>query len=98
MFIRSQDKMVLMPIGIMGIYESGDSDKFFDTKSKFYVSCDDDVVGFYSTKEKALKVLDMIQKRNDIIEWKKVMAIGRTEGTLTVPTVTYEMPQDDEID
>ena len=95
MLIRSQDKMILVPIGDDGIQvisTSGYHCVDTETPTHSYT------LGAYSTKEKALKVLDMIQEHSDITDWNKVLLVGKPSGTMTMPPMTFEMPQDSEVE
>jgi len=98
MLIRSQDKMHLLPISKLSVEQFGNSSEFFDTEHKHHIVCDGMNIGGYSIKEKALEVLDMIQEQNDTNEWSKVLYVGSAKmGQNTVPSMTFEMPQDDEV-
>lgn len=61
MLIRSQDKETLInfnnSIAVNTMVDIGGATKMYCS-----YSCDDYVIGHYSSKEKAMKVLDMIQE------------------------------------
>lgn len=61
MWIRSQDKTVLVKASCLYIYESPYMSYYFCIKER------DVDLGIYSSREKALKVLDMIEKNIDVI-------------------------------
>lgn len=82
LWIRSQDKEILINVIAVGV----------DIGSNIYAITNNDkleplVIGNYSTKEKALKVLDEIQ------EFIKNMYIGLA-NYMGKP---FQMPQDDEM-
>lgn len=82
-WIRSQDKSKLVEAHTFDLGEYFDED----------VYADNIVVGRYSTKEKALKVLDMIQ---DAMQPKLIIDVdGRIEQT--GGKQIFVMPQDDEV-
>lgn len=72
MWIRSQDKTVLA--NAQGIY----------IDSRFSVWSDGLLLGEYSTKDKALKVLDEIQYNMELFEHEL--------------TMVFQMPTDNEVD
>ena len=95
MWIRSQNKEILMKvnkieyIGEMGILGNDEGNDTFA------------ILGKYSTEEKALKVLDMIQK--EILKVNCVLSpinngeVVRMLGYVESPKV-FEMPQDSEVE
>ena len=95
MLIRSQDKTKLLPIGKI---KAREVQKTKVSYKQWNIIQDGFRVGSYSTKEKALKVLDMIHEQHNMIEWIKAMAVGMARGQLEVPSMTFEMPQGDEVD
>ena len=97
MWIRSQDKMALMNATTIRMYHTG-------YKTEFCIYCDQKCIaeeytnlGTYSTKEKALKVLDMIQEhitKTNIYDTEK----GEYERYRTLPLkCVFQMPQDSEV-
>lgn len=87
MLIRSQDKKILCPFNAMGICPvTIHENEIKIQKYKIYTSVHGDEVEMseYSTEEKAIKVLDMIQETY-IREFKEI-----TEEV-------YQMPQDSEV-
>ena len=90
MWIRSQDKMALMNATTFRMYYSGH-------KTEWRIYCDQKCIaeeytnlGTYSTKEKALKVLDYIQVHLLDLENSK-------NRTLQLNYYVFQMPQDDEV-
>lgn len=86
-WIRSQDKeMLKLAEEINSWCDSNDS-------KIFYVSAYSNILGIYSSKEKALKVLDMIE------EHLKEPKAYNYNGDIFTPInkVVFQMPQDDEV-
>lgn len=100
MLIRSQDKEYLCNLNtIYGIsYEETHGYKKGKTVSTNHEICVDtgvvDSIGVYSTKEKALKVLDMIQEEYQYNERCK----ARGEEAGTIPSYVFQMPKDEEVE
>ena len=96
MWIRSQDKMALMNATTFRMYYSGH-------KTEWRIYCDQKCIaeeytnlGTYSTKEKALKVLDMIQThtyQTNVYEISK----GDYDYRVCPLKSVFQMPQDDEV-
>lgn len=94
MWVRSQDKLRLLNLNGFNYLNKNNGHKIlgFDTSSD-----NDDMywlLGEYSTKEKAIKALDMLQKK--IIEIDKNKFLGMTEAIYK--NIVFEMPQDDEVE
>jgi hypothetical protein len=84
MIIRSQNKKSITTDLNINIY-ADDEEKEFELINKSLTS-----LGTYSTEEKAIKVLDMIEKLYVESVW--------TEGkTIIANRVCFEMPQDSEV-
>ena len=81
MWIRSQDKKILTEIHDVEI-DSG-----------FKVWGSGSLIGEYSTQEKAIKVLDLIQEK--IIE-RELMNFGLAKR-FSYEHCAFQMPQDDEV-
>ena len=88
-WIRSQDKMSLMNATTFRMY--------YSENSGWRIYCDQKVLceeytnlGTYSTKEKALKVLDEIMSWIDGLEYARNTKSYRS-------TFVYQMPQDSEV-
>lgn len=87
MIIRSQDKKSITTDLNINIYE--DDDGSVEMINKSLTS-----LGTYSTEEKAIKVLDMIQ--NKYFEHMTVESNGAIVNVLERPKV-FQMPQDSEV-
>ena len=80
MWIRSQSKVIILDCKSVAI----SNEIQYNPKEyigKFSVFCENVILGFYSTKEKALKVLDMIEEH---IEYNSNFGV-------------FQMPQDEEV-
>lgn len=85
MLIRSQDRKILVNASDFRIYEE---------HKGFSICARIDVLGYYSTEEKAMKVIDMIEE-----------AIIYCEAMMNIDTIffderkiVFQMPKDDEVD
>lgn len=91
MLIRSQDKEALInfnnSIVVNTMVDIGGVTKMFCS-----YSCDDYVIGHYSTKAKAMKVLDMIQEA-----YCKFMSVKNDDAWDRKESVFY-MPEDSEVE
>lgn len=87
MLIRSQGKRILINMNNVSSIEVGDNELriFADDGETIYD------LGSYSTKEKAMKVLDMIQEAYERYEYEKVFKTGLTLFE------TFQMPADSEV-
>ena len=87
MLIRSQDKRILINMNNVSSIEVGDNELriFADDGETIYD------LGSYSTKEKAIKVLDMIQEAYERYEYEKAFKTGLTL------LETFQMPEDSEV-
>lgn len=84
MFIRSQDRKKLINASALHVLSSSEG---FEIISRLYS------LGMYSTEEKAMKVMDMIETailENEIAN--SVIDIGYLEKSL------FQMPKDDEVE
>lgn len=92
-WIRSQDKGDLI---------LAEKINYFYTPPSFRISANEVLVGYYSTKEKAMKVLDMIQ--DEIRKPYRTYSKGESSlGIITQALENYsdkifQMPQDDEVE
>ena len=77
MWIRSQDKELLKNVNSIEIIK-------FDGEKYTTIQGDGWHLGFYSTREKALKVLDQIQYNIEPFEHES--------------TMVYQMPQDEDVE
>ena len=106
MLIRSQWKTRIVNIAniqcidIDGYTKEGDNyyRHLTEKLNCFIINCDDTSIGEYSTEEKAIKVLDMIQ---DDYDGKKVISMDNNGYNCLVrdnnPRI-FIMPQDSEVD
>lgn len=85
MWVRSQDKTQIVPM----------CELYISTRQKGYCISTNrgNDLGIYSTKEKAIKVLDMIQQK--IIEIDKTRFYGRE--MIMYSDNVFQMPQDEEV-
>ena len=99
MWIRSQDNKALE--NCENIF------KDIDFKNNICISCITknntySILGYYSSEEKALKVLDMIQQQINIcVEQKKIIrpaTINAFEPYESKSYIVFQMPQDDEVE
>ena len=88
MLIRSQDKRILINMNNVSSIEVGDNELriFADDGETIYD------LGSYSTKAKAMKVLDMIQEAYERYEYEKIFKTGLTLFE------TFQMPEDSEVE
>ena len=88
MLIRSQNKRILINMNNVSSIEVGDNELriFTDDGETIYD------LGSYSTKAKAMKVLDMIQEAYERYEYEKVFKTGLTLFE------TFKMPEDSEVE
>lgn len=88
MLIRSQDKRILINMNNVSSIEVGDNELriFADDGETIYD------LGGYSTRAKALKVLDMIQEAYERYEYEKAFKTGLTLFE------TFQMPEDSEVE
>lgn len=87
MLIRSQDKRILINMNNVSSIEVGDNELriFADDGEAIYD------LGSYSTKAKAMKVLDMIQEAYERYEYEKAFKTGLALFE------TFQMPEDSEV-
>lgn len=90
MWIRSQDKETLINCNVIEYNDFYVKNAIVATSETISRT----IVGKYSTKEKALKVLDMIH--NKIIELDKNKFLGMTEQIYI--RCVFQMPQDNEVE
>ena len=87
MLIRSQDKKTLFNFNSTQFFNVGEH-----RKGAMIYANNLHPAGEYSTKEKALKVLDMIQETYEKYEYEKVFKTGITLFE------TFQMPEDSEVE
>lgn len=90
MLIRSQNKELLVNFNVSAGIEI--EERNTKTVVTSYVTGCSYLLGEYSTKEKALKVLDMIQEAYERYEYEKVFKTGLTLFE------TFQMPEDSEVE
>ena len=84
MWIRSQDRNMLINASDLRIHEE---------RKGFYIRSRIDVLGTYSTEEKAMKVMDMIHRRIECaIKFYETSSIFSNESEYV-----FDMPKDDEV-
>lgn len=91
MWIRSQSRESLLNVKDLCIYESNYEEKTYQFRC-FGFGDDYYILGNYSSKEKAMKVLDMIQE-----EIQHGTIVKKTEKFDVCRETVFEMPQDDEV-
>ena len=95
MIIRSQDKLKITTDLNLEIYDCHD-DRFEIVNQTV------DMLGIYSTQEKAIKVLDMIQKeygRHYYGEGGQLATINHyVEPFAFIPPKVFQMPSDEEVE
>lgn len=90
MLIRSQNKAVLLNFSNWAaIYIVKDGDDFIISSLEGENKC---TLGKYSTKAKAMKVLDMIQEAYERYEYEKAFKTGLTLFE------TFQMPEDGSVE
>ena len=86
MWIRTQDKEMIMKCSAVGI----------GLEEQATIWSGGQVLGTYSTKEKALKVLDEIHNKINFVEEFKSQ--GERRGGARLLTFVYQMPLDCEVE
>lgn len=90
MLIRSQNKELLVNFNVSAGIEI--EERNTKTVVTSYITGCSYLLGEYSTKEKSLKVLDMIQEAYERYEYEKVFKTGLTLFE------TFQMPEDSEVE
>ena len=90
MLIRSQNKELLVNFNVSAGIEI--EERNTKTVVTSYITGCSYLLGEYSTKEKALKVLDMIQDAYERYEYEKVFKTGLTLFE------TFQIPKDSEVE
>lgn len=97
MLIRSQDKkklIPLMPLEITAILRCSRGERDKVEGYAIYVHDNNNtILGNYSTEEKAIKVLDMIQRFYSNFKFCEIWGSDMTEFYNAI----FEMPQDEEV-
>ena len=102
MIIRSQDKKSITnfeQLTDISIHPIGTNDKYYSVVACYPFAIGDDYsnmsIGKYSTEEKAIKVLDMIQ--NAYTQYATIKdGLGTVYGAFNIPKC-FQMPQDSEV-
>ena len=81
MLIRSQDKETLINFNNSIVVNIIDIEGVVKIICSY--SCEDYIIGHYSTKEKAMKVLEMLQKAYEDFEASKITSTGLVIATYT---------------
>lgn len=90
MLIRSQDKEMIVNIYTTNHIFIGEA---YRPNGNLHDVCADEMrLGYYSTREKAMKVLDMIQEAYERYEYEKVFKTGLTLFE------TFQIPKDSEVE
>ena len=89
MWIRSQNRMQLQDVNrfVIEQFETG-----------IYIVGNGCTLGIYSTKEKALQVLDEIQDAIEDTDYYRIDNIGHGTYALGKGVQVYQMPQDNEVE
>ena len=90
MLIRSQDKELLVNFNVSAGIEI--EERNTKTVVTSYITGCSYLLGEYSTKEKAMKVLDMVQDAYERYEYEKVFKTGLTLFE------TFQMPEDGSVE
>ena len=90
MLIRSQNKELLVNFNVSAGIEI--EERNTKTVVTSYITGCSYLLGEYSTKEKALKVLDMIQEAYERYEYEKVFKTGLTLFE------TFQIPEDGSVE
>ena len=90
MLIRSQNKELLVNFNVSAGIEIEEGTK--KTVVTSYITGCSCILGKYSTKTKAMKVMDMIQEAYERYEYEKVFKTGLTLFE------TFQMPEDSEVE
>ena len=90
MLIRSQDKEILVNLDVSAGIEIAEGP--VKTVITSYITGCSYLLGEYSTKAKAMKVLDMIQERYEEYETERIYR----EGDYSIKP--FQMPEDSEVE
>lgn len=96
MWIRSQSKKALLNVNQVVINNTKEESEYY---IHGYSERGIDILGVYSTQEKAFAVLDEIQEKIEYPYPSKIMpSIGTNCYHLIENNKFYQMPQDDEVE
>lgn len=88
MWIRTQDKEMIMNCSVIEI----------SLDKQTIIWCGGYVLGTYSTKEKAMKVLDMIEDQINMTEEFAAQGERNAWGTTRLTKFVYQMPLDSDVE
>lgn len=94
MWIRSQSKKSLLNVNQVVINNTKDESEYY---IHGYSERGIDILGVYSTEEKALKVLDEIQDAIEDTGYYRIDNIGHGTYVLVKGVQVYQMPQDEDV-
>ena len=94
MWIRSQNKEVLINANDICIYEVNNDSKIVYQFGCYGYGHDCYILGEYSTKEKALKVMDMIEE--EIIKCEAMITVDSV--SFYDRKVVFQLPSDSEVE
>lgn len=97
MWIRTQNKYILANANSFRIRKDSIDDWVYYAINGHYDRYEQEL-GIYSTKEKALKVLDEIQDAIEDTDYYRIDNIGHGTYALGKGVQVYQMPQDDEVE
>lgn len=94
MWVRSQSKKVLLNVNQVVINKTKDESEYC---IHGYSERGIDILGFYSTEEKALKVLYEIQDAIEDTGFYRIDNIGHGTYAFSKGVLVYQMPQDEDV-
>lgn len=97
MWIRTQNKYILANANSFRIRKDRIDDWVYYAINGHYDGYEQEL-GIYSTKEKALKVLDEIQDAIEDTDYYRIDNIGHGTYALGKGVQVYQMPQDEEVE
>ena len=97
MWIRTQNKYILANANSFRICKDRIDDWVYYAINGHYDGYEQEL-GIYSTKEKALKVLDEIQDAIEDTDYYRIDNIGHGTYALGKGVQVYQMPQDEEVE
>lgn len=95
MWIRSQSKKALLNVNQVVINNTKDESEYY---IHGYSERGIDILGVYSTEEKALKVLDEIQDAIEDTGYYRIDNIGHGTYAFSKGVLVYQMPQDEDVE
>lgn len=98
MLIRSQDKKILCPLNAMCVHPLIRNDKIYGrviAKYEIHICIGGEygIIAKYSTEEKAVKVLDMIENFYSNLQYTRFAGSSYEEFL----SVIFQMPQDEDV-